>query len=159
MWANFNWSSYRNLKSITLTSFLFFGGVIKIILLQKQKHINFWLWFQLLAVNPLFFGALVFKTTETAVSSRGLEIGLFRAGLVISPPVSRRDCRCGVMLRAQLGVNDIAWAGRQASPAVLLSVALQAPRIQNCAKGVGDGRWGGGQTISAAVRRSNDSLP
>lgn len=50
------------------------------------------------------------------------------------------------------------------SPAAILSALPQAPRIQRCAKGVCTGRWlwvgGGGQTISAAVRRRGDgSLP
>lgn len=75
----------------------------------------------------------LFSKTEVAVGKL-LDIGLFRVGLVISPPVSWRDCCCGGMLRAQLGVNDNClsrWAG------VLLSALLQAPQM----KGVGDWRW------------------
>lgn len=75
-----------------------------------------------LAVNALFFSAL-FLTDWSRSQKNFLRVGNhfffplsppFRAGLVIFPPVSRRDCCCGVMLRARLGVNDIAWAARQA---------------------------------------------
>lgn len=63
------------------------------------------------------------------------------------------------MLRALLGVNYIGWAARKAlSSRPLISAATSSANTELCE---GSGWWAAavGQTISAGVRRSDDSLP
>lgn len=106
--------------------------------------------FQLLAVNLQCF----FFTDWSCSQTNFLRAGnlSFQSGLVISLPVSWRDGDCcgGVTLRAQLGVNDIAWARRQTlSRRPLISSAASFTDTELCK---GSGRWvavGGPYNISS----------